>query len=135
MSDPANTVPYTPRQRRFPSVTPAEIPSLRAVFAACEGATRRIKAARDAGTICELLAEAHLQRISRACELAIRGQLPAAQATLEIAESEFEAFDKGPLAVEDRGIQPAVRWPDAIMRQLAALTPQPSNGREDPDAA
>lgn len=42
--------------------------------------------------------------------------MPVAEAALEVLQAEFEAFGKAALAPEDRGIQPALYWPDAVRK-------------------
>lgn len=75
------------KRQRAPLVTSADCEALQAVYAFSADAVHRIDAAARAGLICELLAGAHSKRVVRAIQLAVRGQMPPAQAALEIAQS------------------------------------------------
>ena len=109
MSEPANTDVHPPNRADAREV-------LRAVFAAHSGVVLRIEAAAEAGEICELLADAYCQRVDRAAQRAIRGQMSPEEASLVIARAEFEAFATPPLQAEDRSIDPVVRWFDVVRK-------------------
>lgn len=112
------------------SVSADDVPALKAVYAAHAGVVHRIETAAQAGEICELLASAYCNRAIRAVQRAVRGQMPAAEAALEVAQAEFEAMGRAPLAPEDRSIKPAVFWVD-VMRSRS----QPVDALGAPDAA
>ncbi|AWI88457.1 MULTISPECIES: hypothetical protein [Methylobacteriaceae] len=126
------------KRRRAPLVTSADCEALQAVYALSANAVHRIDAAARAGMICELLAGAHIKRVVRAIRLAVRGQMPPAQAALEIAQSEYEASRKAPLHAHDEATRPAVReavrqkpvqqppCPPQPLRRLHLPTPNPA---------
>ncbi|MEE7456829.1 hypothetical protein MPAR168_00505 [Methylorubrum populi] len=112
-------------------VSADEHQALRAVYAAHVNAVGRIEAAMAAGEVCEILGVAHCDRAIRAVQRAVRGQMPAGEAALEVAQAEFEAFGKAALAPEDREIQPALYWLDAVRKPRS----QPVDALGAPDAA
>ncbi|KMO22405.1 hypothetical protein [Methylobacterium platani] len=113
MTEPANT--NRSSEKRKPDVSADDVQALRAVYAAQTAAARRINDAVKAGSICPIMGPAHRSRASQALELAIRGVIPPAQATLEIAKAEFEAMGRTPLPLVDwGGIQAVVSWDDAV---------------------
>lgn len=100
--------------QRHAGVSADDRQALRAVYAAHVNAVGRIEAAMAAGEVCEILGVAHCNRAVRAVQRAVRGQMPVAEAALEVVQAEFEAFGKAALQEEDRGIPPALYWPDAV---------------------
>ncbi|WP_449409743.1 hypothetical protein [Methylobacterium komagatae] len=132
MSEPSNPTrrPVAVWQHRARSKAD-DRQALRAVYAAHVGAVRRIEAAMAAGEVCDILGVAHCNRAIRAVQRAVRGQMPPDEASLEIAQAEFEAMGTPPLEPEDRSITPVVFWPDAVRKPRS----QPVDAPGGSDAA
>lgn len=105
------TLPSSERRKR--PMTQIDIDAVRAVYATWIDAARRMSVARDNQEVCYHAYTLFRSRGGQAIELATRGQIKPADASLIVVEAEQTSLRMKPLATVDRSIGPVVQYDDA----------------------